>query len=252
MAEQAESPATETKPTTGIFGSGTTFGAGGGFGAFGGGGGFGAVPAAAVAKPEEEGEEAGAADEEGAPEEECQAEFKPIVQLEEVEKSTGEESEDVLLELKSKLYRFDNSCNEWKERGIGQAKLLQHKENKKVRMLMRQDKTLKIRANHIVMPNVKLQEHAGSDKAWVWSTVDFAEESQKVELFCIRFANVERAQLFKTKFEEAQAINATLITCSPADDDDDEDDDDEEENADDVAESLAKVTVEDKEEEAAK
>lgn len=28
-------------------------------------------------------------------------------------------------------------------------KLLQHKENKKVRLLMRQDKTLKIRANHI-------------------------------------------------------------------------------------------------------
>jgi Ran-binding protein 1 len=38
---------------------------------------------------------------------------------------------------------------EWKERGIGQAKLLQHKENKKIRMLMRQEKTLKIRANHL-------------------------------------------------------------------------------------------------------
>ncbi len=50
---------------------------------------------------------------------------------------------------KAKLYRFDSDSGEWKERGVGQVKLLQHKENKKVRLLMRQDKTLKIRANHI-------------------------------------------------------------------------------------------------------
>jgi len=47
------------------------------------------------------------------------------------------------------LYRYDGASNEWKERGLGVIKLLQHKENKKVRLLMRQDKTLKIRANHI-------------------------------------------------------------------------------------------------------
>lgn len=50
---------------------------------------------------------------------------------------------------KCKLYRFDADNNEWKERGLGLVKLLQHKENKKVRLLMRQEKTLKIRANHI-------------------------------------------------------------------------------------------------------
>lgn len=43
-----------------------------------------------------------------------------------------------------------------------------------------------------VMPGTKLQEHSGSDKAWVWSTVDFAEEEQKMELFCMRFANADR------------------------------------------------------------
>lgn len=50
---------------------------------------------------------------------------------------------------KTKLYRYDQDSSEWKERGIGAAKLLQHKENDKVRMLMRQEKTLKIRANHL-------------------------------------------------------------------------------------------------------
>lgn len=42
-----------------------------------------------------------------------------------------------------------------------------------------------------VMPNTKLQEHTGSEKAWVWSAVDYADEVQKPELFCIRFASVE-------------------------------------------------------------
>eukprot|EP00983_Pelagomonas_calceolata_P085106 1156487-Pelagomonas_calceolata.AAC.4 len=92
--------------------------------------------------------------------------------------------------------------------------MLQHKENKKVRLLMRQDKTLKIRANHIggkrrpVMPGVKLQEHAGNDKAWVWSTVDFAEEAQKVELFAVRFGSVESKLGWRSYFYWALGHNA--------------------------------------------
>jgi hypothetical protein len=53
------------------------------------------------------------------------------------------------LRSKSKLYRFDNDSGEWKERGVGQSKLLQHKESQRIRYLFRQEKTLKIRANHI-------------------------------------------------------------------------------------------------------
>lgn len=52
-------------------------------------------------------------------------------------------------DFKCKLYRFDPESSEWKERGVGQVKLLEHKENHKIRLLMRQEKTLKIRANHI-------------------------------------------------------------------------------------------------------
>ena len=50
---------------------------------------------------------------------------------------------------KCKLYRFDNEAGEWKERGIGKVKLLEDKESQRVRLLMREEKTLKIRANHI-------------------------------------------------------------------------------------------------------
>lgn len=37
------------------------------------------------------------------------------------------------------------------------------------------------------MPGTKVQEHSGSEKAMVWSCVDFADEVQKPELFCLRF-----------------------------------------------------------------
>mmetsp|Transcript_11006 Transcript_11006/g.30181 ORF Transcript_11006/g.30181 Transcript_11006/m.30181 type:complete len:254 (-) Transcript_11006:383-1144(-) len=219
----APPPQEKPNPFAALGSSGAQFGSAGGF-SFG-------VPGAVAPKPEAE-EEGGDGEDEAAPEEECQAEFKPVVQLDEVETSTGEEDEDALLELKCKLYRYDGASNEWKERGLGVVKMLQHKENKKVRLLMRQDKTLKIRANHIVMPGVKLQEHAGNDKAWVWSTVDFAEEAQKVELFAVRFGSVEKAQEFKAKFEEAQEINGKLITAPAVAKDT------ERQDADDLAKSL--------------
>jgi len=53
---------------------------------------------------------------------------------------------------RAKLYRFSDEEKEWKERGTGEVKLLKHKGNKKVRVLMRRDKTLKICANHLSTP----------------------------------------------------------------------------------------------------
>ena len=41
----------------------------------------------------------GGDDDAAAAEEECQAEFKPVVQLEEVETSTGEEDEECMVDL---------------------------------------------------------------------------------------------------------------------------------------------------------
>lgn len=66
-----------------IFGAGIN--SGGGFAAFSG----------AAATPSKD----DAGGEETHEEEECKAEFAPLVQLEEVEKTTGEENEDLILEL---------------------------------------------------------------------------------------------------------------------------------------------------------
>jgi hypothetical protein len=53
-----------------------------------------------------------------------------------------------LLISRAKLYRFEKNGNEWRERGMGEAKLLKHKQTGKVRLLMRREKTYKICANH--------------------------------------------------------------------------------------------------------
>jgi Ran-binding protein 1 len=81
----------------------------------------------------------------------------------------------------------------------------------RVRLLFRQEKTLKVRANHIVLPGTKLAPHSGSDKACVWSAVDFADGEQKPELFCVRFASPERAAEFKAKFDDAMAHNEAAL-----------------------------------------
>ncbi|KAG2669933.1 hypothetical protein I3843_14G058900 [Carya illinoinensis] len=130
------------------------------------------------------------------------AQVAPIVKLEEVAVSTGEENEDPILDLKSKLYRFDKDGNQWKERGAGTVKLLKHKESGKVRLVMRQSKTLKICANHLVLPTMSVQEHAGNEKSCVWHATDFADGELKEELFCIRFASIENCKSFMEKFQE--------------------------------------------------
>ncbi|PKI51296.1 hypothetical protein CRG98_028325 [Punica granatum] len=119
------------------------------------------------------------------------AQVAPIVKLEEVAVTTGEEDEDVILDLKAKLYRFDKDGNQWKERGAGSVKFLKHRESKKVRLVMRQSKTLKICANHSILPTMTVQEHAGNEKSCVWHARDFADGELKDELFCIRFGSIE-------------------------------------------------------------
>lgn len=58
--------------------------------------------------------------------------FKPVIPLpEKVEVKTGEEEEEVLYCHRAKLFRFVNS--EWKERGLGDIKILKRKDNGKLR-----------------------------------------------------------------------------------------------------------------------
>jgi Ran-binding protein 1 len=138
--------------------------------------------------------------------------FEPIVNLPAVQTKTLEEDEEELLKLRAKLYRYDSvgEPREWKERGTGEVKILKHLQRGTCRLLMRRDKTLKICANHLVLPSLDLKPNCGSDRAWVWSTpADYADEESKQELLAIRFGTAENAQKFREIFEEAKALMST-------------------------------------------
>jgi Ran-binding protein 1 len=124
---------------------------------------------------------------------------------------TLEEDEESLFKMRAKLFRFDTPSKEWKERGTGDVKFLQHRETKRIRILMRRDKTLKVCANHLILPEMKLQSNIGSDRSWVWTTpADYSEGEAQKEVLAIRFANTENAKKFKEMFEEAQEINKKI------------------------------------------
>ncbi|KAJ2940185.1 hypothetical protein O0L34_g11749 [Tuta absoluta] len=136
--------------------------------------------------------------------------FEPVVSLPIVEIPTLEEDEEELVKIRARLYRYDTSDHEWKERGTGDIKLLEHKHNHTVRVVMRRDKTHKVCANHFITPDIRMNVHCGSDKAFNWSVfADFADETCKQELLAIKFGNAQNAVLWKTKFAEAQEIVRT-------------------------------------------
>ncbi|CAE7120855.1 unnamed protein product [Rhizoctonia solani] len=143
--------------------------------------------------------------------EESTATFEPVVKLtEQVPVKTHEEDEDVLIKQRAKLFRFESTTAEWKERGTGDVRLLKHKETNKVRVLMRRDKTLKICANHYVTTDMKLQPNVGSDRSWVWKVAaDISDGEPTAETLAIRFANSDIANDYKAAFEAAQAELST-------------------------------------------
>ncbi len=66
--------------------------------------------------------------------------FEPVIPLPAlVETSTGEEDETVLFSDRAFLYRFVPDTKEWKEKGRGDMKILEHKTTGRVRLLMRRE-----------------------------------------------------------------------------------------------------------------
>ncbi|KAL2881774.1 Ran GTPase binding protein Sbp1 [Colletotrichum sp. CLE4] len=154
-------------------------------------------------------------EEEEAPESE-DVHFEPVIKLtEKVDVTTNEEAEEQLFKMRAKLFKFVKETTEWKERGTGDVRLLKHKENGKTRLVMRRDKTLKVCANHYIVPEMKLSPNVGSDRSWVWNAAaDVSEGEAEAVTLAIRFANSENANLFKDSFLKAQKDNEELFKAA--------------------------------------
>ena len=133
--------------------------------------------------------------------------FKPIVNLPAYKMKRGDEEEDEVYTSRAKLYHFQLNRKEWKERGVGELKMLRNRRSGKVRLLMRRDQVLKICCNHFLSADMTLRPKPNSDRTWTWFTsCDFSEGEARAEKLAASFKNAQLAQKFKEAFE----INARL------------------------------------------
>ena len=128
---------------------------------------------------------------------------KPVVTLPtDVEITAGKEDEVKLFGDRPKLYRHERG--EWKERGIGEIKIMKSTDKTAFRIVMRREQVLKLCANHFISRHMKLQPMANSDKTWCWTANDFSGEELKLECFALEFKTRDEAEQFKMVFEECQ------------------------------------------------
>jgi Ran-binding protein 1 len=138
--------------------------------------------------------------------------------LDEVDVKSGEEDEELMYGVRAKLFIFGETMLDvgtgnktWKERGIGDVRILRHREHQRIRLLMRQEKTMKVIANHAMDPRIVLNPNVGSDRSWVWSAFDFAQGELVETVFAMRFADSDIANAFKEKFQECQKEMEQLL-----------------------------------------
>jgi len=120
---------------------------------------------------------------------------------------TGETNETLLLQLKCKLYRFNQKRNEWLERGNGTIKFLQHEVSNICRMVLRENGTGTLRLNHYLSATTKLSQ-GSNDRSWIWAAQDFSdnESSGTFYSFAIRLTTKAFADQFKSMFTQTKEV----------------------------------------------
>ncbi|XP_039296203.1 E3 SUMO-protein ligase RanBP2 isoform X2 [Nilaparvata lugens] len=152
--------------------------------------------------PGEAGDTDGESDGEGHDESNDSIVFHPVIPLpDQVPVTTGEEDETALYTHRAKLFRFVDG--EWKERGLGDVKILKHNKTGKLRLLMRREMILKVCLNHFLTDELNFQPK--DDKTWLWCAIDYSEGEVAQEKFALRFKTADIAGEFKDALDRALA-----------------------------------------------
>nr|XP_040226853.2 E3 SUMO-protein ligase RanBP2 [Anopheles coluzzii] len=131
--------------------------------------------------------------------------YAPVIQLpDEIEVRTGEEEETKLFGERAKLYRFDATTKEWKERGVGELKILHHPVRNTYRLLLRREQIFKLVLNHAVTADLSIAPMNNSDKAFAWGAMNHAESPGQLEQLAVRFKNEAIASEFRSTLERCQ------------------------------------------------
>merc|ERR1712130_217311 len=122
-----------------------------------------------------------------------------------------EQDENIFWKGSCKLYCFSFQTNQWKQRGIGDLKMIQCKERNQIQMLLREKKTKNLRLNHIIDPDVKLQLYPGAENAWSWSAIDFSDGEKINRTFSVCLETKKISQEFVEKYKQACRINSQSL-----------------------------------------
>ena len=114
-----------------------------------------------------------------------------------------------MFKARCKLYRFKVRSKEWKEKGVGEIKVLRNKEHSNIhRVLMRRDQVLKLCASHWVISGLAFEQI--NEKLVRWLAADYSECSGKhkyeLDFHAARFKHESEAFAFKKGCEDALEI----------------------------------------------
>ena len=138
----------------------------------------------------------------------------PGVHFESIIPLPDEEGYKVMFTARTKLYRFTEK--QWKERGLGDIKILYSSEKQHARLIMRREQVYKVCLNHYIKKDMEIQFRSRTEQnILVWNAVDYSDETPAMYAFNAKFKNEDIASDFKKKFEEVQAILPTDTPENP-------------------------------------
>ncbi|XP_078683712.1 tripartite motif-containing protein 2-like [Branchiostoma floridae x Branchiostoma belcheri] len=114
--------------------------------------------------------------------------------------------ERVMFQQSAKLYLWEPDREDWKQHGAGDLKILRHNVTGKARVLMWNDGTYSVQANHYITADMKLlDDKIGGEDALVWAGIDAADGSRKEAYFAATFSQPTAATVYKKVFERCVA-----------------------------------------------
>ncbi|XP_072352028.1 uncharacterized protein [Scyliorhinus torazame] len=121
----------------------------------------------------------------------------------------GLDAENVLFSNRAKLYCFERTSSQWKERAFGEIRVLENKVTKLPRLVM-WNAINKCCANHWITGDLELKHPKTSNHTWTWRALDYSENKQALLEFAVHFKLKEMAQVFKQVVERVQ--NTTEVS----------------------------------------
>lgn len=162
------------------------------------------TPTTSTTQAESEANKSASKDDEEVENYEPNVHFEPVIALPDlIEVKTGEEEEDAKFTHRAKLLRYDATTKEWKERGIGEMKVLVSKNDaSKARLLMRREQIFKLCCNMKITKELEFKKL--NTTTYSFGGQDFSENEIRPEFLAVKFKTADLIEQFLAAVKEIQ------------------------------------------------